>query len=166
MVNTTALLPAILPNEPPALAVIIVILKGSSPITITNLPFPVWIASEGMASGDTSLYAAEADSVAATGVADVLGVSTVTCVLGVITVVPEFTSAVSVFFSSFFSTAGALAAVLALRASVISTQRSSTKSTVFLRHLARPRTSLVLDLFKAYLSVIHSSAVYFSFPSR
>ena len=45
MVKITGLLPAILPNEPPALAVIIVILKGSSPITITSLPLPVWMAS-------------------------------------------------------------------------------------------------------------------------
>ena len=33
----------------------IVILKGSSPITITSLPLPVWMASAGTASGATSL---------------------------------------------------------------------------------------------------------------
>ena len=37
---------------------------------------------------------------------------------------------------------------------------SSAKSTVFLRHLAKPRTNLVLALLSAYLSVIHSSALF------
>ena len=164
-----------------------VMLKGSWPMMITNLPAPVWMASADNCSGAMVLYSccwlfwagtsaagfltwgtsmtwafptmpSDAFSVAWAG-------STVTCFFGVITVGPELTTAFTSFFSSFFSSTGALA-VVALNASAAPRQRSSTKSTVFLRHLASPRTSLVFALFKAYLSTIHSSAVYFSFPSR
>ena len=47
-----------------------------------------------------------------------------------------------------FSSTGTWAAVLALKASVTSMQRASTKSTVFLRHLASPRTSLPTEFVK------------------
>ena len=55
-----------------------------------------------------------------------------------------------------------LAAACAPKAAEAEANISSIKSTVFLRNLPLPRFSLVLSLFKQYLSVIHSSAVYFS----
>ena len=85
------------------------------------------------------------------------GVATVTGVAGVITTGP---GAVTAFFAVCTSGSAASAAPNA-RAALAN--RSSAKSTVFLRHLARPRTNLVFDLLSAYLSVIHSSAVYLSF---
>lgn len=50
MLNTTGL-PLTLPKEPPEFAVIMVMLKGSWPMTITNLPAPVWMASADNCSG-------------------------------------------------------------------------------------------------------------------
>ena len=51
---------------------------------------------------------------------------------------------------------------LVFQSTALSLDRTEMKSTVFLRNLPLPRFSLVLSLFKQYLSVIHSSAVYFS----
>ena len=67
-----------------------------------------------------------------------------------------FCSSSFFFFSVFGRVSGAP------KATATSINISSAKSTVFLRHLARPRTNLVFALLSAYLSVIHSSALYFS----
>lgn len=48
------------------------------------------------------------------------------------------------------------------KATATSINISSAKSTVFLRHLPIRGTNLVFVLLSAYLSVIHSSALYFS----
>ena len=84
------------------------------------------------------------------------GVVTVTGVAGVITIGP---GAVTGFFAVCASGSVGSAAPNAWAALANS---SSAKSIVFLRHLARPRINLVFDLLSAYLSVIHSSAVYLS----
>ena len=55
MLNTTGL-PLTLPKEPPEFAVIMVMLKGSWPMTITNLPAPVWMASADNCSGAMVVY--------------------------------------------------------------------------------------------------------------
>ena len=71
------------------------------------------------------------------------GVFTSTSVLGVITIGPELTALFSSFLASGCSVSAAFLAVLELRASAAPRARSSTKLTVFLRHLASPRTNLV-----------------------